>query len=298
MPTLVLTDDELEQVKADVETRYRPSKFRTFIPVDSTTPEWADSISFDTIKDFAELTLIDNMTTDLPMGTEEKTTQLVKLYKWGAAVGWNNDEITRARQLGVPIDARRPAANLNRAEQMLESMAAVGGTSGTTTKGLLNQTGAVEVTSLADGWTTGKFEVIFDDLILLMQACEANTLGYYPCNTIVMAEKAYNVAQRCRENSSGENQGESVLELFARVYPGVRVVSWKPADTAGASSKTRVLAYNNAQEVARMLIPRELTTGQQVADMLGVKMAQTMAAGGVVSDTPEAIAYADNVLSE
>ena len=298
MPTLVLTDEELQQVQADVETRYRPSKFRTFIPVDSSAPEWADSISFDTIKDFAELTLIDNMTTDLPMGTEEKTTQMVKLYKWGAAVGWNNDEIVRARQLGVPIDARRPAANLNRAEQMLETMAAVGGVSGTGTKGLLNQSGAVEVTSLADGWAINAFEAIFDDLVLMIQACETNTLGYYPCNTIVLAEKAYNVAQRCRENSAGENQGESVLELFARTYPGIRLVSWKHADTAGASSKTRILAYNNAQDVARMLIPKELTTGQQVSDLMGVKMAQTMAAGGVVSDTPEAIAYADNVLSE
>lgn len=288
--------DYFRQVRAD---RYRPSVFRSIIRIDSSVPVWAERIVTEYTKAFAEFTLVGSSQTQFREGTEEKREEYSGLHQWGSAFQILDLEVERMANIrGWHITDSRRTANQQKSEQMLDQMAAEGDTL-TGLKGLLNLVGISSVTpsTKTAGGTTfanGTFHEDLDDLLKLKQAVRTQSLGYYQCRQIVLPETIYNVLERKR-HSADANFSPSVLDQFRKENPDVAVKWWARGATAGAGNTPRIVAMDTAEEVARMVIPQELTMHPPTRQDLGYRIVETFMSGGVLSDNPLGLAYMDGV---
>ena len=288
--------DYFRKMRAD---RYRPAVFRSVLFIDKDVPPWAEKVVSVYSKSFAEIAWLTDNHTQFKQGTEERREEYSKIYRAGTAFEINDIELQRMEKLGWHIEDSRRTANATAAEQFLDVVAAVGDTD-LGLKGLLTLSGpssTVAGTKTGGGttWTgAATFDELINDLILGVQAVRTQSLQFYECNQILLPEAQYNVAERKR-NTSHPGFGPTVLDQFRKEYPGIRVKSWARGATAGAGSTPRAVFMNNAQEVARMIIPQEFQMHTPTRLDLGYRVAETFMTGGVITEEPKGITYMDGL---
>lgn len=290
---------ELNKVYDQLEILYTPAVFRSIVPIAYDVEPWVHQIDVDTVQDFAEMRLVSQFQTELPAGAEEKTTVGYPVYAWGLSFNYQDREVDRSVQLGVTLPTRRAAANTMRVEQFLDKVSALGGVQeegGTPIGGLLRQA-AVTPTSITGTWSGATAEVIAEDIIKVWQAVRTTSKGLFSANKIVMPESRMQLAQRKR---STVNPALTAMDLAMQTLRAwqqdLTFHTWQHAELAGgAFNTTRMCAFQSRPDVAKHVIPLELTSYDAEKRGFNWIVPQQVVSAGVISEFPEGIAYGDGL---
>ena len=302
---------ELNYVRSRVTDKFRPSKWASLLPVNTSVPAWVETVETQKITQYADFKQIQQDSTSFPKPTEDRSADVIRTVTMGAAYDVMDLELQKAEQTGINISAARPAANALKSEQILDYIAATGqlpdGFQIPGMRGLLNQTtGANNATLVvastkgtagtgtAIDWDTSTlFEEVLDDMHALLQGVESGSKENYKATDIVLPLSKLHYIQRKRESN---NNTLTVYDAFLNETQGdVRVTSWEKCATAGAGGITRMCAFNRSPEVAEMLMLQTLTEQPPIRKAMGFEVVQWFKTGGVRSENPTGIAYMDGI---
>lgn len=313
--SLLLTPpNQLTEVQGFFRQEYRPLSWRQFLRVDSSPQPWAKTVQVNRLQGFAPRPIPANelAPNNFPQAQLETTSASFDLYEFVNGYGYKDGELIYAQHLGISLDAERANAIGRANEEFFEDIAASG--DGTYfSVGLLNQsTGAGNATlvtelpkaagsgnagwfDLSSGLATATAQEMANDLTYLCQQLRQTTLTRNNATDIVMAEALYDIANRTFIGVEGTR---SAIEIFQSTAVGrnVQVRPWYKCDSAGASSRHRIMAIDASDPNGpRMVTPLEPTQGQAWREINGWLIPVYMKTGGVQVNKRETIAYMDPV---
>lgn len=222
-----------------------------------------------------------------------KTSHPMRL--WGMELGYSIRELAAAQQVGRSIDAQKYEGLKLKSQMDIDQMVYVGDAQVGAT-GLLNNPG-ITPTAVGKAWATATPKQILDDINNLLNAAwEQTGFAILPTHLLVPPSAMARLTQPVTEAGS-----KSVLqyvreECLCNAINGVTLtinpVKW--LRTAGASGKTRMVAYTKEQQFVRYpLVPLQHTPLEyrglyQLTTYYGVL-------GEVEFVYPETVAYADGL---
>jgi major capsid protein len=252
---------ELTYLNRRAVERYRPLKWRGILPVES-APDWAEVIEDRRERSFVEEptnTTDKGPTEGLPEPAFSVTNGYIKVYNFGYAYSFTDDEIAKAAHLGIPLQQKKVDAVTLGAEQFLETVASAGhAATGMLGLNTLTDTTAVTAVTKTGGGTawsaTATSAEIVADLHALADGVTTASLETAECDTIVLRLPQYQVAN-VRMSSALER---TPLEIFRAQRPEVRrILVWNRL-TSGVA-----MAWDSRDEDGpKMLLSQEFQFGQ------------------------------------
>lgn len=306
--TILVSRRPLEYVEREVMERFRPKKWREFLQVDSSAPEWADSVSYDVMKQYAEWVPAQSFTSDFAMATAEKSTFNYPLYEMVSGWEYFNREMLRAKETKTNLDVTRADAVMKKGEDVLEHLAANGTIDGTkalgSCKGILNQT-SVTIDTDASAATTSWHDLsytteaemqafvekVVSDFLIWESKIEVATKETFMPDTALLPLNLRQIFQRVAPGYGGQTVEQVVLRRLDRID---KLGFWAKNQDAGAGGLDRVALYSRKDpESAKFVLPKAPTPGRRFQDMYSVKTPVGMVVGGVQTKATESLIYCD-----
>ncbi|MFA4972201.1 MAG: major capsid family protein [bacterium] len=304
--SLILTR-QLEYVQRARQQRYRPAKFRRLLPVSSEAPAYADTIVHAEVRAYGEdpaKIATHGPIKNLPRPTLTRVESRFSLHRFGYTYAYSIFDLARAEQTGENLTASYATAIQTTVETFLDAIAAGEHLADLGMPGLLNVSTISPLTAgtKAGGgttWvnpTTGVLNATFDEIVQDVSRCviavNTQTLENMTANLVILPLQHYQALIRVHE-AFGQI---SVLERLQKLFPGVRFEAWNRlalADAAGTGPRMVVMA--TGEDVAKMVIPQELTEEQPVQVPLETVIPMWFGTGGVMVETPDAMVYMDGI---
>jgi hypothetical protein len=307
----ILLQKQLDYVAEQRIQLFRPSIFRSIVPVDGSVPTWADRVQHSEIRISGEADPQRIGATgpigQLPRPTLNRADAYINILHFGYSYGYSIFDLERAAQTKVNLPATQATATQDIVERWLDSMVAGEQTATHGLPGIVNQTAtavafdgaAVATASLltacakAGGGTTwpgATYTEIARDVESAIQRVNTNTLQTYEANLIAMSIERMFYLRTERHLLTNV----TLLSMLQAAYPGVRFVAWnrlKTKDVAGTGP--RMVCMATGPQIARVIIPQELKDESPIMQPLAVLIPQWMSTAGVLCETPQAICYVD-----
>lgn len=307
----ILLQKQLDYVAEQRIQLFRPSVFRSIIPVDGSIPTWADRVQHSEIRISGEANPKRIGATgpigQLPRPTLSRADAYINILHFGYSYGYSIFDLERAAQTKINLPAAEATATQDTVERFLDSMVAGEQTAAEGLPGLVNQTAtavlfddaAVATASLltacakAGGgttWVGATYEEIARDVECAIQRVNTNTLQTYEANLCAMSVERMFYLRTTRHTI----QGVTLLSTLQAAYPTVRFVAWnrlKTKDVAGTGPRMVVMA--TGPQIARVIVPQELKDETPIMQPLAVLIPQWFSTAGVLCETPQAICYVD-----
>jgi hypothetical protein len=283
---------ELTAVNARIREVYRPLRWRTLLPVES-SPPWAkfieDRKQRTFIGDPANLNDVHGSDHGLPEPSISVSNGTITLQSFGYAYSYSDDELMYAQKVGISLDTEKVDALTLGIETFLEKVASAGYTSnGATLLGLNTITGTTTATASnkASGgdtpWSDATAVEIVGDLHTLIDSVVVGTKERYEPDTIVLPLAQY---QRANVVMSSALE-RTPLEIFRAQRPEVkRILYWNSVSAGTAYAWSSIDPYS-----PRMIIARELTPNPPIRTDFGWKVSAHCKIGGVVCRNPLGVA--------
>lgn len=215
----------------------------------------AQAVTFISSKGAGKAAFINANADDVPLADTQVDADTKPVYTAAIGYGWGWEELSRARALGVTLQADRAFAARRAYEEMMQSLV-FDGDAKRSIIGLNNVTNSVatQVTSGFTGdWsdnTSITAAAIAKDLITLIRATGK---GQQPtANRIVLPADEYTTALV----TFFPNGSLTALDLVRQQYPGVQITSRTALESI--SSKRRYLAYRFDQTSLAFYLPMPL----------------------------------------
>jgi hypothetical protein len=299
MSTAIL-NQELRKVTARRRHLYRPAQFRTILNVVPEVPPHVEKIEIEVIDSFASIKPIQYKGGQLPTPTVQRQKAVFTAASFGCGFEVIDEELTRARETGTDLSAVKALANARAAEELLETIAAQGDPYGLNLGGFGNNaevaaSPVVAVTKSVGGtaWTTAGVtaEEIAQDVISLVNGVHLASKQIYTADTVVVP-----LARMIHMVQVTNSFGRSALDMVQKVYPGMRFLPWGKLDALGAGSTPRMIAFAaRFPEVARFVLPQELTEHTPVPIAFGHMVPQKMTVIGAIVEQPLGVRYMDAI---
>lgn len=283
---------ELEFVRARTyDIVYPEKKARSLIPVDSTVPPGAETISYDQWDLFGMAAVIANYADDLPMVDVMKERFSSVVQTIGDAYQWSIQDLERAAMTpGAKLSQRRAGAARMVIENRIEDIAAFGLPIGGL-NGLLNHPNVSLVAPSTGGWSTATALQMVDDLNKLVEQIVTQTDETFPPNAVVMssAQRGYMATKKFT------NTDTTALKWFLENNQYINEIeTWSKCKLAnGAGTGPRIISYRRDPIVEELVIPKEFTQQPAQARNLSFVVPCHARIGGVVVYYPLALAYMD-----
>lgn len=308
----ILLQKQLDYVAAQRIQRFRPTKFRSILPVDGSVPTWADRVQHSEIRISGEADPKQIGMTgpigELPRPTLSRADAYITIFRFALSYGYSIFDLERAAQTNVNLPATEATANQQIFERFLDAVAAGAYLASKGIPGLLNLTNTAATfgtatttasrltacTKNAGGtaWSNATLEEIKRDISASIYQVNVNTFETYEANLILLPPASMYYLQESRNPGTDR----SLLELIRASYPGVRFETWSRlalADQAGTGP--RMVTMATGEEVARMIVPQEFRDEAPVNQPLAVVVPQWGSTAGVLVETPTAINYTDGI---
>lgn len=294
----LLQAKDLTHIAKVRDTIYRPSKARQILPTDNSVPEWARRIEKSLVSLSGEdpVLISSGNHKDLPTVDVDKTETYQVIYKFGMALHYTDDEVTEAEQAGLNLPSVQIKGNAGIAERFVEKCAAGDYQTSLSIPGLLtNSAVTIATASTKTGggttWEKGTLEEIIDEIAQELQAVRTATYEAMSATQMVLPETCYNILERRRDHLN-----MSALAIIRREFPSVKFVSWHKCNLANAGGTGgRAVTMAEGEEVARLVIPVEMTEGTAMREAFGWMIPQYLKIAGCIMETPSAVRYLDGV---
>ncbi len=286
--------------------RYQDIQYAQLIPVDTSAPEWIQSVTYFSMDSVGQAQWFNGNAQDVPKVelTREKFETSVSMAAIG--YGYNLEELGTAQLLGMNLSNDKASAARRIAEEKIDSVAFVGdAVKGFT--GLVNASTPTATTAPADGtgsattFASKTPDQILRDVNGQLTGIFTGTLGAEIADTVLFP---YSVLLDISTRRIDAVNQTTILEWIKKnnVYTlttgqelTVRGV-FGYLDTAGAGSTKRMVAYRRSPEVVKMHIPMPFRflpawqTGPIKFDVPGI-----FRVGGVDIRRPKSVRYLDGI---
>ncbi|MBD9372776.1 DUF2184 domain-containing protein [Rhizobium sp. ARZ01] len=286
--------------------RYQEIQYASLIPVDTSAPEWIQSVTYFSMDGVGKADWFHGNAQDIPKVelTREKFETSVSMAAIG--YGYTLEELGTAQLLGMNLTADKATLARRVAEEKIDSVAFVGDTS-KGLQGLVNSSSPTATTAPADGtgsattFASKTPDNVLRDINGQLTGMFTGTLGAEIADTLLLP---YSVLLDISNRRIDQVNQTTILEWVKKnnIYTlttgqelTIRGV-FGYLDTAGASSTKRMVAYRRSPEVLKMHLPMPFRflqpwqTGPIKFDVPGI-----FRVGGVDIRRPKAVRYLDGI---
>lgn len=286
--------------------RYQEIQYPSLIPVDTSAPEWIQSVTYFSMDGVGKAEWFHGNAQDINKVelTREKFETSVSMAAIG--YGYTLEELGTAQLLGMNLTSDKASLARRIAEEKIDQIAFVGD-AGKGYTGLVNASSPTATTAPADGtgsattFASKTPDQILRDINGQLIGMFTGTLGSEIANTLLLP---YSVLLDLSTRRIDAVNQTTILEWIERNNVYTRTTGqpltirgmFGYLDTAGASSSKRMVAYNRSPEVLKMHLPMPFRflpawqTGPMKFDVPGI-----FRAGGVDIRRPKAVRYLDGI---
>lgn len=282
---------------------YPDIQYPALVPVDTSAPEWAPSVTYFSHDMTGKAAFIDSFAQDIPNADVKHEKFKQAIYMAAIGYGYSLEEIGQAQLLGMSLPVEKAQAARRAYEEFMDNIV-IRGDSTVGFQGLINNS-AVTPQNVADNaaassklWTAKTPDEILADLNepLIDTHNVSNTVEL--ADTLLLGVARYNyIATRPRSSQSDT----TILEYFrnnntytSQTGQPLMVRTLRGLETAGAAGTQRMISYRRSPEVLKMHVPmvhRFLPPFQKSA--LYVEVPGIFRLGGLDFRRPGAIRYRD-----
>lgn len=286
--------------------RYQDIQYAQLIPVDTSAPEWIQSVTYFSMDAVGQAAWFNGNAQDVPKVelTREKFETTVSMAAIG--YGYNLEELGTAQLLGMNLSADKASTARRVAEEKIDTVAFVGDAAKGYT-GLVNSSTPTATTAPADGtgsattFASKTPDQILRDINGQLTGIFTGTLGAEIADTILLPYAVLLDLSTRRIDAVNQTtildwlQRNNIYTLTTGQPLTIRGV-FGYLDTAGASSTKRMVAYRRSPEVLKMHIPMPFRflpawqTGPIKFDVPGI-----FRVGGVDIRRPKSVRYLDGI---
>jgi len=286
--------------------RYQEIQYASLIPVDTSAPEWIQSVTYFSMDGVGQAQWFHGNANDVPKVelTREKFETGVSMAAIG--YGYTLEELGTAQLLGMNLSADKATLARRSAEEKIDQIA-FGGDALKGFTGLVNASTPTATTAPADGTGSATTFVsktpdqILRDINGQLTGIFTGTLGAEIADTLLLP---YSVLLDLSTRRIDAVNQTTILEWVERNNIYTRTTGqpltirgvFGYLDTAGASSTKRMVAYRRSPEVLKMHLPMPFRflpawqTGPMKFDIPGI-----FRVGGVDIRRPKAVRYLDGI---
>jgi hypothetical protein len=286
--------------------RYQDIQYPSLIPVDTSAPEWIQSVTYFSMDAVGQAQWFHGNAQDVPKVevTREKFETSVSMAAIG--YGYTLEELGTAQLLGMNLSADKASAARRVAEEKIEGVAFAGDAAKGYT-GLVNNASVTATTAPADGtgsattFSTKTADLVLRDINAALTGIFTGTIGAEMADTLLLP---YSVLLDLSTRRIDTTNQTTILEWVERNNIYTRTTGqpltirgvFGHLDTAGSGSTKRMVAYRRSPEVLKLHIPAPFRflpawqTGPMRFDVPGY-----FRIGGVDVRRPKAMRYLDGV---
>jgi hypothetical protein len=222
----------------------------------------------------------------------------------GIGYEWNTQELQRAAKLGRSLSSDKAGAAVLAADRFNYGIAMTGASpNGVSEKGwtgFTNNGSAPAAQVAADGtsssrlWTAKTADQILRDINAAITAVETGTGETHVANTLVLPTSSYNYIATTRVGDTGSTILQ-FLQANNAAGESLTILKSRALETAGTSSSTRLVAYDNNPQVLRFMLPgpHQFLPAFQKSSMV-YEVGGIMNVGGLDVRLPKAMVYRDS----
>jgi len=286
--------------------RYQEIQYASLIPVDTSAPEWIQSVTYFSMDGVGKAEWFNGNAHDVPKVelTREKFETSVSMAAIG--YGYTLEELGTAQLLGMNLSADKASLARRIAEEKIDAVAFVGDTA-KGLSGLVNSSTPTATTAPADGsgsattFASKTPDQVLRDINAQITGMFTGTLGAEIVDTILLP---YSVLLDLSTRRIDAVNQTTILEWVERNNIYTRTTGqaltirgvFGYLDTAGAGGTKRMVAYRRSPEVLKMHLPMPFRfmqpwqTGPIKFDVPGI-----FRVGGVDIRRPKAVRYLDGI---
>ncbi|WP_454686843.1 DUF2184 domain-containing protein [Agrobacterium leguminum] len=286
--------------------RYQEIQYASLIPVDTSAPEWIQSVTYFSMDGVGKAEWFNGNAHDVPKVelTREKFETSVSMAAIG--YGYTLEELGTAQLLGMNLSADKATLARRIAEEKIDAVAFVGDTAKGLT-GLVNSSTPTATTAPADGsgsattFASKTPDQVLRDINGQLTGMFTGTFGAEIADTVLLP---YSVLLDLSTRRIDAVNQTTILEWIERNNIYTRTTGqaltirgvFGYLDTAGAGGTKRMVAYRRSPEVLKMHLPMPFRfmqpwqTGPIKFDVPGI-----FRVGGVDIRRPKAVRYLDGI---
>lgn len=295
---------QLTHIEREVnEVKYPTVQYPELIPVDTSAPEWAPTVTYYSSDKTGQAQFIDSAGMDIPNAEIKREKFTTAVHMAGIGYHYTLEEINQAAMLGMSLPNEKAMSARRAAEEFIDTIALTGDSSVNFT-GLLNNA-SVDVENVPnDGTGSSRLFTAKTATLILRDLNEALTEIHTESKTTEMADTLLLPWETLHYLSTTERASGSdmtILEFFRRnnVYTlttnnPLMIRGVRGLETAGDSSTKRMIAYHRDPSVLKLHMPmphRFMAPFQKSA--MQVEVPGIFRLGGLDIRRPGAVRYRD-----
>jgi hypothetical protein len=288
---------QLEHVFGKVyEIKKLPSVFRDFASINREVSNADESHTYREVEGFGEAKILDGYRSkDFP-SVELQGKEYSGVVKGvGASYSYTIQDMRRAAQTGMDLSMRKANLARDTIERKLDALAFNGDTVAGFT-GLASLSGIAAVTPLTGDWANAATDAdeIVQDVLWMAESMFNDTKGACKGKILLLPTKAYKKVTYKNLPGSGGSLRSKIVEYLMAGVPGLeRIIHAPRLDTAGGSSKERVMLLDNDPEVLEAVIAQEFEQFAPQQNGLAFDVMCHARWGGWILRQPKGVAYMD-----
>lgn len=286
--------------------RYQDIQYPQLIPVDTSAPEWIQSVTYFSMDSVGQAQWFSGLAHDVPKVelTREKFETTVSMAAIG--YGYTLEELGTAQLLGMNLQPEKAMAARRVAEEKIDQVGFVGDTPKGFT-GLVNASTPTATTAPADGTGSARTfasktpDQVLRDINGQLTGIYSGTRGVEMADTLLLP---YDVLLDLSTRRIDTVNQTTILEWVERNNIYTRTTGqpltirgmFGYLDTAGSGSTRRMVAYRRSPEVLKLHLPMPFRflpawqTGPIKFDVPGI-----FRMGGVDIKRPQSVRYLDAI---
>lgn len=277
------------------EVLYADIIFDQLVPVDTSDPEWIDSVSYLSFDGATMGKFIAANGRDLPQVDIDANLSTIPVGYAGNSYGYSLEELRKAAAMRMPLDASKARLAFRGARQHSQQVAFFGDAQ-RNMYGLFNHPNVPLDNSTID-WTTATGDEIVAEMNALLNKVWQQSAQRHVPNTLLLPSTLWTIAQNKRMAVGTDT---TVLEFFRRnnTYTAVtgqaldiRSVLW--LNDAGVGGVPRMMAYEKNQDNLTMRMPIPWRSLPPQATALRLEVPCEYKISGVEFRYPLSAAYRD-----
>lgn len=288
------------------QMRYQEIQYPNLIPVDTSAPEWISSVTYFSMDGVGQAQWFSGKAHDMPNVDLSREKFETGVHMAGIGYGYDLEELGKAMQLGMNLTSDKATLARRVSEEKIDQVAFAGEASKGFV-GLFNSGAVTATTAPADGtgsattFASKTPDQILRDVNGQLTGMFISTVGAELADTVVLPYSVLLDISTRRIDAVNQTtilqwiKANNIYTLTTGQELTVRGV-FGYADTAGASSTKRMVAYRRSPEVLKMHVPMPFRffpawqTGPMRFDVPGV-----FRLGGVDFKRPKSVRYLDGI---
>lgn len=288
------------------QMRYQEIQYPNLIPVDTSAPEWINSVTYFSMDGVGQAQWFSGKAHDMPNVDLSREKFETGVHMAGIGYGYDLEELGKAQLLGMNLTSDKASLARRVSEEKIDQVA-FGGDATKGFTGLVNATTPTATTAPADGtgsattFASKTPDQVLRDINGQLAGIFTGTLGGEIADTLLLP---YSVLLDLSTRRIDAVNQTTILEWIERNNIYTRTTGqpltirglFGYLDASGAGGTKRMIAYRRSPDVLKMHVPMPFRffpawqTGPMRFDVPGV-----FRLGGVDIKRPKAVRYLDGV---